>query len=407
MKLLALFALAGFYINSSSVALAASCTTAESHRVFIKNAVNGPIKGSRDGGKTWTTIGKVTRPIMGGYKLPSVDGGVLAFDFLRGPSSVFGSAVNNLHFRFSDPEGYVLPQDRSIAPPPGHGITLSPFDKFEPEVESEFAAQTNIPGGTGIFGKEWSPRVGDPVKVEVKDGAGFNPIPYEFSVMAGMNLLYVSNTSSCDIESIEFENKADGFVTLKRLGEQPQIVATVTKPVEGIGRFEGSEFVQRPGSIRANHAGVFDIGTTDISTDRFITGNPSVKELRGGFQVVPSFHFSDPSMLNGRDHPFVYMVVEPLIQPAPIQRYDMGIEGSYPLFNKGVRAGMGQTYLKFRNDKKWYELNDAVKRYKFKTDNGAKVIKHLRGVIKDAFLNVTHIQFRFIDPSTPVKEPMP
>lgn len=167
----------------------AECTTTELHRVLIENSTGGSIKGSRDGGKSWVQLGNVTTPMNGDYWIPSQTGGVLAFDFLRGPSSVFASAVNNLHFRFSDPEGYTLPEDVTVRPIRGHGISVVPSNNRLPYAGASYAALTNIPGGTLIFGKEWSPRIGDRVFVDKNDGTGFAPIPYEFKMLPSMSLM--------------------------------------------------------------------------------------------------------------------------------------------------------------------------------------------------------------------------
>lgn len=97
-------------------------------------------------------------------------------------------------------------------------------------------------------------------------------------------------------------------------------------------------------------------------------------------------------MESGGDHPYVFMVVGPIQDPPNLKRYDMGIEGRYPLYSFGMRAGAGTTYFKFKDDPNtWYELGEAVKLGKFKQNSG-KVLKHLRGYIKDALSQVTDIR---------------
>lgn len=367
------------------------CPARETHRVSLENAWNGKIKGSRDGGHTWQVLGEVKVPVQGEFWVPGRDNGVLAFNFLRGHSSVFASAVNNLHIRFADPEGYSLPADVNIPPVDGHGVTFAPAETLGTEV-SKFAGITSIPGGTGIFGPEWSPRIGD--KVSVSNGTSLSSIPYDFSLLPTgpkNTLVMITQDSTCDIEFLEFDNFAEGKVRLKTAKGPAVEIAKVKQGVLGTGRFIGSEFISQPGVVRANHAGVLDIGTTDINSDPNVPRGGDINELRGGFQIVPSHHYQDPSMQNGRDHGFVYMVVGPLIDPPHLKRYDMGVEGTAPLFSQGLRAGHGVTEVQFRGSQAWIELNDALRSGKFR-DSENEPVYHLRGVHKDVFRDV--VKFR-------------
>jgi hypothetical protein len=255
-------------------------------------------------------------------------------------------------------------------------------------------ALTDIPGGTGIFGGKWSPRVGS--EVLMGDGKDFFPIPYEYGPDSGKpersHILIVTHKYKNEIEYIEFENLVGGKVIVKRKGEDPVHVAKVTQSVSGVGRFTGSEYTKIPGNIRANHAGVICFGTTDKNVDPNVPPVSDIMELMGGFQVVPSHHYQDSSMGSGGNHPFVYLVIGPIIDPPNLKRYDMGVDGQYPFFYKAFRAGTGATYFKFKGDNaNWIELTAAVKAGKFKTSNGT-VVKHLRGYIKDALVEVTAIR---------------
>jgi hypothetical protein len=380
--------------------------------VLIHNSRGGRIVGSHDQGKTWELLGHILVPIQGGIWRPTEEAGVLAFNFLRGPSNVFASAVNAIHLRFSDPQGYQLPEDPEAPLMAPHGVSLVPQeeltriagDESSSSIDGGRTGITDIPGGTGFFGAEWSPKVGS--QVYMGDGTQFAPIPYNVAPHSDYPdrsyLLIVTPVAEREIEYVEFENKVDGRVMLKRVLEEPAQVAKVKRPVEGIGRFSGSEYIQKPGVLRANHPGVICIGTTDINTDPDLQNTKipteQINELRGGFQVVPSHHFQDPSMQNGFDHPFVYLVVGPVQEPAHLKRYDMGIEGTFPLFYQGLRGGLGRTELQFRGDDRWLEISEAVQAGKFKTRNGT-VLRHLRGYIKDALVEVTAIRFYNAQPT--------
>lgn len=370
----------------------------ELHRLWIDNNTGGQVRGSRDGGATWTKIGSVVKPVKGGIWRPTVENGVLAFNFLRGPSSVFASAVNAMHVRFSDPAGYQLPEDFEAELVEPRGFSYFPVEELPNTTNSRHAGVLSFRGGTGIFGPEWAPKVNSQVFLaRGQDLVSLNyPGSSKDGVDVGDQLVIVTLQNSSAVEWIEFDNQIGGMVLCKQAGKEPSPIAKVLRPVQGIGRFGGSEYIQRPGTVRANHAGVLDIGTTDINTDPAKPGDArgvDVAELRGGIQIVPSHHWRDRSMNAGSDHPFVYMVVGPIQDPVHLKRYDMGIDGRFPLFNSVFQAGSGVTYLKFKgDDASWIELNQAVKEGRFKTSSG-KIVRHLRGYIKDAMIEVTAIRF--------------
>lgn len=394
--ILTVFAVGCSMVTERDSSQAQNTLLQEQHRILIENKKDGKIKGSKNGGITWETLGSVKLPINGGIWQPSVQSGVLAFDYFRGPSNVFGAAVNALHLRFSDPANYSLDADVTVPPIHGQGVSILPKEALAGEMyrsESHIAssAVTDIPGGTKIFGKEWSPRTCSSVFISKGEGTSFEAIPRDSKITPGQQILIKTQFSKFRVEYIEFENKKDGKVLVKRSLQLPKTIAKVTKPVEGVGRFEGSEYAPFPGSVRANHAGVLDVATTDKNISPNLTGQESVKDLRGGFQVVPSFHFQDPSMLNGRDHPFVYLVVAPLEQTETPVRYDMGLEGTDPLFCNGFRPGTAKTYFKIKGENGWYEIQSALKKGKLKDKQG-KVITLLRGIQKEALHLVSHIR---------------
>jgi len=73
--------------------------------------------------------------------------------------------------------------------------------------------------------------------------------------------------------SLEFENRFGGFIRLRYPDGEEKVVGMVLKPVQGCGRFTGTQFSD-VGRLRANHTGVIDISTTPIGTI-------------GGFQIIP------------------------------------------------------------------------------------------------------------------------
>lgn len=408
-------------------------TENETQRLSIHNVKNGAICGSKDGGKTWTHLGHVILPIEGGVWKPTQrNNKVFAFNFLRGESNVFASAINNLHIRLSDPAGYVLPADTKIQPIHSHAVSIAPKETLDlnpidlaDEDGKRRVAVTDIPGGQTIFSGEWTSRIG--AAAYMGDGKTFAPIPYDLGPNANVEnrsyILIVTAQAKKQVEYLEFENKKGGLAYAKYEGEELQPIARVTQAVRGIGRFDGSGFLQMPGQVRANHPGVLDIGTTDVNIDPTVdkTLNPPAykqADYFGGFQIVPSHHYEDTSMSKepkGIAHE-VYMVLAPLTGPTNgLERYDLGLEGTFPLFKDGLHAGKGTTYFQFGEGTQYIELNDAVKQGMFKHKEVKKVldtngnpvldangkpvttetivtVEHLRGKILDALTGVTKIK---------------
>jgi|GEM_PF-2458062 len=369
----------------------------ESSRVMIHNVMGGEIRGSHDGGANWATIGHVIKSVEGKYWLPTVDDQVFAFNFLRGPSNMFATANNVFHFRFSDPDGYKLPADPDAPLIPPHGLSVICKEELtngsDTDAGFEHTIATDIPGGTSLFSHEWSTRVGS--KVFLGDGTHFAPIPYDVGPdsrdPARAYILIVNERAKHELQYLEFENKDQGQIIIKRQDAPRVQIAKVVKTVEGVGRFSGGEYLNAPGQIRANHAGVIDVGTTDVGVDPTHPAQApgaDLNELRGGFQICPSQHWQDDSMQRGKGAAMVFLVIGPIIDPPNFKRYDVGVEGSYPLFYQGLRGGTGKAFYKFRGDDKWYETQDALKLGKFKHRDGTP-IAHLRGWIKDALVEVT------------------
>lgn len=372
--------------------------TQELHRVLIHNVTGGEIRGSRDGGRTWAVFGHITFPIRNGIWHARKDG-VFAYQFHRGPSTVFATAVNAVHLRMSDPIGYTLPTDLHTPLVDPHGLSILPKDTHvdNPDNGSGHSAYTDIAPGQLLYNGDWTPKVGS--EVLMGDGTQFAPIPYDLppndTDLDRSFLLIVTHADAAPIQYLQIDNQVGGKVSVKRQGVTALVqFAKVIRPIVGVGRFLGSEFISKPGVLRANHAGVFEIGTTDVNTDPNLPPGISDDEKRGGFQIVPSHHFQDTSLSSGGDHAQVYLVVGPIQDPPDLLRYDRGIDGQAPLFKGNARANTGKTYFKFRGDASWYEISNALRMDKFKRADGT-VVRHLRGKILDALTEVTQIRFVF------------
>lgn len=301
------------------------------------------------------TVGKVNNPATR-YSYP---GSVLAYNYLRGDSSVFATAVNNLHFRLSDPDGYVLPDNVDIPPVTARGFTIAPIEGGS----GNHVISTNIHAGTKIFGI-YSPRVGDLITV--------NDRPIKYDDVSPLNKVIKVRTCKTSIDYINLQNKVGGSIIARYLDGTETQIGKVIKPVTGVGRFIGSEYANS-GKLRANHAGVICFSTAETN--------------RGGFQIVPSHHFRDRSMNRGGDHHEVFMEVGPVVDPPDLKRYDRGIDGRAPLFTGTFRANTSQVLVKTTISEGFLEFEKARSQHKILNSLNIPQLQ-MWGYIRDAMYNI-------------------
>ncbi len=112
-------------------------------------------------------------------------------------------------------------------------------------------------------------------------------------------------------KEIDFENRFGGLITIKYIDGEKRYVGQVLRPIEGVGRFLGSEYAD-VGRIRANHAGVICIATSPLG-------------CIGGFQIIPSGHGMSKEMITARTLT-QWMVI------GPMNALDNSFEGIAPFF---------------------------------------------------------------------------
>jgi len=280
------------------MAAAAEAAPAQEFQLIIENARGGRILAVEEGKAQ--EIGRVLAP-CGAISREGFTASSWAPD-----SSVCATAVNAIHLKIAN------------NPETGRGclITLQPreFLDFDPANYGSYFSQsssifTDIPAGSGIFGGMYAPLVGSPLRFERGDNPP-SPLPPDYTPREGDRLL-VDIRRETDIDYIEFDNSFGGYITVKRLGQQPEVIGQVLKPVAGVGRFGGTTYA-RVGRIRANHPGVLDISTSPMS------------EI-GGFQIIPREHAMSPEMTFARTLT-QWMVV------GPIDGREPSWEGLPPLF---------------------------------------------------------------------------
>jgi hypothetical protein len=260
----------------------------EQYRIKISNQAGGSIEVSSDQGKSWDTLGQVTYPIN-----KANESGFTASRWIAS-GEVAASAVNAIHIKVDNAQTIfsILPRE-FLKIPANYNSYLSP----------DSSIYTDIPAGKGIFGGGWAPFVGNQVYI-FDQPLGRSPAVNDI-------LTIIVTRPAPWPQYITFENRFGGAITIKYPGEEEQVIGEVLRPVQGVGRFAGSRFVN-PGRIRANHPGVIDIST-------------SVGNKVGGFQIIPMSHAESPEM-GGARTATQWMVV------GPSSVEGKSPEGTSPLF---------------------------------------------------------------------------
>ncbi len=281
--------------------------TVEIGRVRLHNVKGGDIEGSRDEGRTWTTIGHILAPCA----KVNVLGFTASKYGLTG--SVVATAVNAIHLR----SGFNAKEGRGII------WSLAPLaenaagrNSLQQEISPQSAAYTDMPGATGVFGGPFTPFVGNPLFLDNDRTNTLAPLPDGYVPRVGDSWVWQVRRPVRYPREIVFENRFGGLITIQYRGEAPRVIGQVLRPVVGVGRFVGSYFSD-VGRLRANHEGVIDIST-------------SPRGAVGSFQIVPANHAMSPETNYIREAT-QWMVV------GPVSATDPSYEGTAPLFSRFLR----------------------------------------------------------------------
>ncbi len=291
--LVAVLAIASF---SSADDLTETC------RIRVTNSVDGTVQVSVDKGKTYSTVGRVTRPAS------RCTQGFAASGYAEA-GRITATAVHAI--RIKSPSSDSIPQVFSIIPRefavPGVGFGTG-------EVAGASGIYTDIPAGTAIF-RNLSPLVGNPVLLEKE--AALRVLPVNYSPSPGDTLVILAQVHDDQPDELVIENRRGGSVVAV-YPDHTDIIATVEHPVRGIGRFDATEFTG-VGCINTNHPGCITVSTAPVLRN----GKGSI-EPRGGFQILPSKHAYRIGFIPQ------YMVVGPATTDSP------ALEGSPLLFSEYI-----------------------------------------------------------------------
>ena len=268
----------------------------EMYRILIPNMAGGSITVSEDKGTTWKTIGHVLIPCQ-----KVNDQGYTASKWVN-DGDVAAVAVNAIHIKTD----YNQTDERGII------FNITPKEYFDPiaKTSPEASVFTDIKCGEGIFGGGYSPFVGSRVMILNSSGqyeeiqTGYVPKLNEvFFIKVERPTRYP--------KEIVFENRFGGLIQVKYIDGEKRYIGQVLRPIEGVGRFLGSEYAD-VGRIRANHAGVICIATSPLGRI-------------GGFQIIPSGHGMSKEMITARTLT-QWMVI------GPVSALDASFEGVPPFF---------------------------------------------------------------------------
>ena len=269
------------------------------------------------------------------------------------PGTVTASAVNAVHILM----GVELGQGRTMS--------VLPRETIAPAAGPGAAIILDCKAGTSFFGA-WAPPAGTRITVQT----GVSEHPLEDRLPSEGDTLVFKIYEEDAAYMADFENRPGGRVTVWGRGV-PRVAARVIRPLGGVGRFEGTVF-QRRSRIRANHAGVIDISTSEYGTV-------------GGFQIIPWDHALKSKEMQGAWGATQWMIIAP-----PDGKSMLG--GTAPLFDGSLAPGPS------KGERLW-DLWSTYGRKSLalaRIDGGKWVMfPDASGKSDDALTRVTHIRIYF------------
>jgi len=300
--------------TSESVAPENSPAMLEAYRIKIANKEGGLIEASNDQGKTWIKIGRVLLPTD---KVSNT--GYTASRWVE-DGFVAAVAVNAIHiktdYNYSDDRGVVF----SLLPKEAYQKPKDTTGKSNSYLSPDSTIYTDIKAGTGIFGGEWSPFVGNSIATVDANGV-MRPLKKGYVPAVGHEIVIIVERPVRYPKEIVFENRFGGLITIKYNDGEIRYIGQVLRPVEGVGRFIGGDLAD-VGRIRAAHAGVIDVSTSPLG-------------YVGGFQIIPAAHGMSEEMKNARTLT-QWMVI------GPMRALDPSYEGVAPFFKYYLQPKYGE-----------------------------------------------------------------
>lgn len=280
----------------------------EVYRIRIYNKIGGLVQVSMDSGQSCRTVGRVT--VAANARITG-----FAASSYTPQGTVAATAVHGLRIKTGQSAQGIgkaqIPLIFSIIPAE---FAQTPRG-FGGHIARSSGIHTDIYTGHAIF-RNQSPYVGNSVFVE--RGHSLLALPEDYIPVEGETFVIVVKRPSRMPSEIEFENHAEGNVTVKYPDGASDVITHVVRPVQGIGRYDGTTFTG-VGKINTNHGGVLTISTAPICPPGTREGGEI--ETRGGFMIQPYFH----AYQQGEASPQVMVI-------GPIDKSKPSMEGTPPLF---------------------------------------------------------------------------
>jgi hypothetical protein len=271
--------------------------------------VSGPVQVRVGDDGKWVTLGRVLRPAN--RTAPGFGAGRWA-----APGTVAATAVHGIRIRIADgefsPMISLVPRQFAAIP-----------DLYGGHVPGDSGIRTDISAGESLF-REWAPLARSPVYLETASAP--MPLPADYMPVAGDVLLIRSLWPDNSPAEIQFENHKGGPVTAVYTDGRRETIGTVSQPLRGVGRFDGTSYTG-VGAINTNHPGVITVSTAPVVRSDVSEGAPP--ERRGGFEISPAVHVRDQA----EGAPQVMGV-------APVAGEE-GLEGTFPLFGGALGLWRG------------------------------------------------------------------
>jgi hypothetical protein len=212
----------------------------ETHRIRIGNRKGAAVEVSLDGGRNWTTLGRVTKP--------ATDSGAgFAALAIAAPGTV--AAISR--------EGIALRTDR----PGGAGSTVKPrIFSLAPVggAVGDSAIATDLPRGRDLFGP-LAPPLGSAVLLE--SAGRSRPLPGGYIPQAGDHLVIVASVPADAPAMLVIENREGGRVLAVSPTGDESVVGHVRRPLRGVARYPATDGA-RCGGVASHHPASIVVATT-------------------------------------------------------------------------------------------------------------------------------------------------
>lgn len=329
--------------------------TGEIFRIRITNTVGGAVQVGRLG--EFRQIGRVNRPAT------DVAQGFAAAAYVR-DGVVAAIATHGIRIK----TGTIGGKPRMISLVPLQFATTP--SGYGGHVPGKSGIYTDIPAGESIF-RTLSPFVGDSIFLEVSDG-GLKSLPKSYRPATGDILVIIVRLPEKLPRAVEFENRVGGAVTSSYADGSELRIGNVTRPVTGVGRFDGTSY-SGVAAVNTNHPGVLTISTAPAQKGlNLLEGEGD--ERRGGFMIQPSRHAETQPRMHQ------VMVIAPFLDS------DSPLEGAPPLFFGHINLACNPDDLErsYRaqvrlNNGDWLPMPQVVgKDDKALTESGLNPVTHIR-----------------------------